>query len=594
MYIPQVPEYDPENYTEIGYSELFDVNRMSSGYEKYYENKRAVEIGFDDVNKLYYVEIQEGFKMYAGTTGPDNMYMYKRIPEEYAWYGGLKASTSYSRDACPEHAEGLCKYTFKLRQKSRFILLSEPYNLYQLYYKIQDQETRDVLATAFIGLKKVDFSNFRGNLTRYRNTVHIAKKDGLVDKFTDPNASPNSVHEYLNDPDDIHIILRFSVAENDDMLIKAIHPLISQLGYQGYVAFNMYDHRENYNDWWITFHEEIMVINPKKVIERDFIDRYDFSNSNETIRKQMLGDRKDKSVELSNHSVWTLLYVEKLMNRYSLRWNLSSEEQKLIAFTSLVHEEDTDIHKLAIELDFSLTRDKVHLIECVRKHYRELEVYVQKIVDNIHDYISVETNEYTNKNQEAFYTQCAPDFLMRKKTKPIDDEICIIRKISNKPLDGEEYYDFDILKREQVVPLTYLVKDTPNCNYYVNDEVKQRCIDDASRSVKIIPGPEFGPLINKYLEKISPDCRNELAMKATLLVSMASVIGLVPYGTGHINQYRTDIGKKLDRYHMAFSTTFPQIKNRFLTDLDSKNIERSREMKKIGLLVSELIVDSMF
>jgi hypothetical protein len=86
---------------------------------------------------------------------------------------------------------------------------------------------------------------------------------------------------------------------------------------------------------------------------------------------------------------------------------------------------------------------------------------------------------------------------------------------------------------------------------------------------------------------------------------MASVIGLVPYGAGHINQDRNDIDKgptwkhmeKLDwkqpRTHMTFSTTFPQIRNRFLNRLISEHYERSREMRKIGLVVSELLMKSI-
>jgi len=591
MYIPRVPEYDYENYSSVGYSELFNVNRTSPGLENFYEDKRAVEIGFDDANKIYYVEIPAGFKMYAGTSGADKMYMHKRIPEEYAWYGGLEVATNYSEDSCPGEELGTCRYAFKLRKKSRFILLSEPYNLYQLYYLIQDQETRDRLSNAFLGLKRItDFSFFinvldpRNRLENFPDAMDIAREDGIVDIFTDSNASPDKVSEYP--------ILRYSETTNDDLLIKSIYPLMKKMGYQGYVGFNMKNFRVDDYGGWQTFHEEILVINPKELLERDFRDPKDFSNSSEEERMAILKDRKDYVPEISDHSVWTLLYVEKLLNRYGSRWKIDDDSRQVVALAALVHEGDiNDITRMASGLGVSLTKKMVSTIECVQKNYRLLERYVRQVSKNFDRYIIIETKEYSNENQEEFYIPCPEALVARRKPQPAEDEVCVSQKVyKTKPTIDNKY---SIVKKNQIRPLTYLVKDTPNCDYYLHDKVKQKCLEDARREVKISRGPDFDSLKVEYLKEVSTLCQDEMSMKAILLVSMASTIGLVPYGAGHINQGRIDIEKNQVRSYMAFSTTFPQIKNRFLTDLVPEHYDRSREMRKVGLVVSELMIESI-
>lgn len=550
--------------------ELFPIKKLF--------DQPGVNIEIDNDTGLYYAKIAAGFKMYAGTTGADNMYMHKRISENYAWYGSLNTATNYEMRSCPyatnsssdfrirNASKPVCLYAFKLKQDSRFILLSEPYNLYKLHHMIQDEETRFLLEMAYPGLK---------TLVRTQSNPEPYEIEGTISR---------------NSRDDI-----------DKPLFDRLYPLIESLGYQGYAAYEM----SSVTLSGLSFHEEIMVINPDKLLERDFSDPMDFSNSSELSRIKMLNGREDKFSELSDHSVWTLLYVEKLMNRYGAIWNIDNDNRKLIALAALVHDEK-DVDRI-IE-GFQLTTSHLSLIKCVQNYYGVLESYVRQVAENFSDYIIIETEEYSNNEQNELYTKCSGD---------TEQEVCLIPKVFGinsdtakklgwqygRPLRDERISIYK--EKEAVRPLTYLVKDTPNCDYYYEDEVKRSCLEDAKRDIILKPGPKFESLKDEYLEKISFDCRDKLTMKAILLVSMASVIGLVPYGAGHINQDRNDIDKgptwkhmeklnwKQPRTHMTFSTTFPQIRNRFLNRLISEHYERSREMRKIGLVVSELLMKSI-
>lgn len=239
-----------------------------------------------------------------------------------SWYADLHVGKIYSGSVNPaeqvliQNCTGKCINAYKTKKDIILLLLDDEYNIAKLYLELEKQFNKqelDRLETMF-GINRQSFNKtndknpfkrFQINKNRqsYRD-IDLPFADFLMEKYIIPN------------------------------------------GYSGYGATATPSTVHGGE-----FHLELILSNPPMLLKRDLENRYDWQYS----KKQQTEDQKKffnsmkmfksyntnfHSGDLLEHSIWSLLYTEKLLETDLFPDEVKDKEiiKKVISFASLIHD----------------------------------------------------------------------------------------------------------------------------------------------------------------------------------------------------------------------------------------------------------------
>lgn len=287
------------------------------------------------------------------------------------------------------------------------------------------------------------------------------------------------------------------------------------------------------------FHEEVMFFNPYQILKRDFSDQEDAYNDRKPtlqgpilqrfIKRYSYNTRAELGGSLWAHTVWSLLYTEKILEYYQtpLYLNLNSEDSKFIAFVSLVHElsnDDITIRELADELGVYLDYKRLKTIHLVQSQYTEFNKIVEKVSADPTQYFSMKSNEIV----DISLPHC-------------DDYNYLSSKWCSKYIMSDDKYAFGFMSTTFNLPTQKLVA-----------------------------------ILREYVAGLTP-----LQIASLVIVSMAHVVGMVPYGINIPPDLKHEM-----THLIVNSKNFP-ISNQYQTEHGSKN--KSKIMKKVGIAIAQVI-----
>lgn len=519
--ILHIPCVDDGNYQ---CTEIFSDGRMS----------------FDGNSYVY--TMPAGKKVFAGSLAQDHMLLHTfssgflwtvegpdNIPEKIfhrtgpSWFGGYNVASIYSKmKDCPE-----CIYVFSLKRDVTLLVLSNAYNLAKIAFEISDgnfqfeEETGDET-----GDETGELSHLRQVKvpSLYRMFPGLEELYGRLAPFKNGSnwLTPKLVEEQMrglviNRVSKAHIDFNFSVG-------MMMYFRDNNLNYSGYMSPSFSN----------TFHEEVMFLNPYDVLTRDFTDPRDASNAAVRVTQgpvlQWYSDQLSQKKERGQggtvwaHTVWALLYAEKIISRYRKVVNLDGIDSRFIAFATLVHEVPNE--ELASELGVPLDDERRRILRLTADRYPEFEKIVNRVAS-----------------------------------------------------DPGSYVIFD---REKLSMGIYDI-DHPPCEDFRDSEDARYCEKKLTEELTIKMGPKLAALFNNYSEGMS-----KLAVITLLVVSMAHVLGLTPYGRGRVSRHG---GSLLLRNLVASSHYFP-INNQYQSDVGSP--DRSNLMRRVGIAIGDMCIRSLF
>lgn len=300
--------------------------------------------------------------------------------------------------------------------------------------------------------------------------------------------------------------------------------------YRGYVSPTM---KSSYGN----FHEEIMIFNPPSVLKRNYSDPQDASNKADIITPGPVLQAFQKRLDISrnkdinqwdntrwDYTVWTLLYTEKIIERYKQHkfLNLSPSDTRFIAFVALIHEGSDDYEDLARELGVILDQERRDIIHIVQQRYSHLETIVNIVSEDPSQYL----------------------------TRTGYDQI------------------FNV--------------DIPMCDDFKSHNLTTKCNKTLEKFMEYISKDNLVTLLNKYYGDL-----DKLQLTTLIIISIAHVLGLTPFGRGRLNYIKRDgpiIYNQLK--HLVASSHYFPIRNQYRSALGEPN--RSMLMRKIGVIVGEI------
>lgn len=468
--------------------------------------------------------VPKGTVIYTGTLAQNEMLLYSFgnlmlrdgpdtfDPEIYAmagpsWFSNLKVAARYAHDkTCPE-----CIYSYKLKRDLKLIVLSNAYNLAKLaFIFLEDKSMVAGLYFMFDGLE-----DLVARLMKYQDkdipnwlTPKLVEECGF--KIT-----RNS--EYRKDFDTSFGLLQYFMSKNSK--------------YRGYMSPTIKHSHGN-------FHEEIMIFNPPSVLKRNYSDPHDASNKAAIISPgpvlQAFQKRYDTSRNIDvNHwdntkwdyTVWTLLYTEKIIERYKQHkfLNISPSDTRFIAFVALIHEVSDDYEDLAHELGVTLDKARRDIIRIVQDRHTDFEAIV--------DIVSKEPSQYLTKTDE-----------------------------------DEQIFNVDI----------------PLCDDFKSHNMTTKCNKKLEKFMEYIPEDNLVTLLNKHYGDL-----DKLQLTTLIIISIAHVLGLTPFGRGRLKYIKRDGPIIYNRLkHLVASSHYFPIRNQYRSALGEPN--RSMLMRKIGIIIGEI------
>lgn len=465
----------------------------------------------------YVIKIPADFKVFNGTEAHEAMLFYpfstvklSEVAEKGyshldfddvgpSWFGPYNVAQIYStRKNCKE-----CIYVFTFTKEVSVIVLSNAYNLMKL--ALVSEEMSSLLCKMY---------TIEELLSIVRPEIEHGKEltQDLVDSCMTKLSQP--------------ITRKLSYTEVDyDFAIKLKQCI--QEHYAGYMSPKI---RRTDSDRY--FHEEIVIFNPIVSMTRDYDNRdvlnhYEKNGSRtENLLKYInLLNQSGEVSELGgtqwSHTVWTLLYTEKILEYYqrSSYLNLSPSDSKFIAFVALIYKADDEtIRKIAQDYNVELNDDRISIIKLVQDKHKQFEDIVNIVSKDIKKYINMVKFKY------------------------------------------EPMIDFD----------------THHCDDYKSpDDVD--CKRFKYRGKLYITYKPLDKLIEVYKHM------NRLEASTLLIISIASVIGMQPFGKHRLDEYNR---VRVLKYLNASSKYFP-IPNEYQTNPGSK--DRSDTMKKLGMFIGHLL-----
>lgn len=513
------------------------------------------QMSFD--GNFYVYTMPAGKKVFAGSLAQDHMLLHTfstgflftvegpdNIPEEIfhrtgpSWFGGYNVASIYSRmKECPE-----CVYVFTLKRDVTLIVLSNAYNLAKIAFEIsdgnfhleEDDETDEAndedtddgtdedetfaerAARELSRQRQVPllYRMFPGLEELYSRLAPFKKgSNWLTPILVEEQMRGLVINRVSNGPLDFNFSVGLMMYLRDN-----------NLNYSGYMSPSFSN----------TFHEEVMFLNPYEVLTRDFTDPRDASNAAVRVTQgpvlQRYSDQLSQKKERGQggtvwaHTVWALLYAEKIISRYRKVVNLDGIDSRFIAFATLVHEVPNE--ELASELGVPLDDERRRILRMTADRYPEFEKIVNRVAS-----------------------------------------------------DPGSYVIFD---REKLSMGIYDI-DHPPCEDFRDSEDARYCEKKLTEELTIKMGPKLAVLFNNYSEGMS-----KLAVITLLVVSMAHVLGLTPYGRGRVSRHG---GSLLLRNLVASSHYFP-INNQYQSDVGSP--DRSNLMRRVGIAIGDMCIRSLF
>lgn len=494
-----------------------------------------INIYFD--GEYYVADLPPGFKLYAGTLAQDHMLMYtyasiKMIsqyqpmrlllkPEDFqssgpSWFGGRKIATYYAKDKrCSE-----CIYAFKTTRKTTMLVLPNIYNLVKLAINTikRNGEFRNYYY-AFTGLEK--FVNVVLSSYNDSKDESLSKDTKWLEQDNLEWLTPSYISKLNYNKE---LITRRSEGSADYLMSIEIKKMYANV-YNGYISPFI-------NNGGIRFHEEVMMSNPNQDLMRDFSDPIDIYNEKILQGPVLKSFIAEMDIKVSNdntqwdYTVWSLLYAEKLLERYGLSryLNITSDDRRYISFITLVlrHPHSPIIEDLARELKVTLDPIRWNILDMVSKRYHEFEEIVREVSINPTDYV-----------------------------------------IDKRPF---MYRGFKI--------------DRPHCNDYKRN-YRDYCLSELDRNLNIQATEKLSDMFKRYHSGLT-----SLEFSTLLVVSIAHVLGLIPYGTGRITVY----SGPHNLYKINAKSQYFPILNRYRTAYGTP--QRATIMRKFGVNLGELAIQN--
>lgn len=481
------------------------------------EYMKDLQVAFD--GDYYVMKIPADFKVFNGTEAHEAMLFYPysntkltEVAEKGydsldfddvgpSWFGPYNVSQIYSKGKRCEK----CIYVFVIAKDVTVLVLSNAYNLMKL--ALVSEEMSSLLCKMYTIEELLSIVRLEIELGKELTQELVVS---CMTKLSRPITRNNSYKEV-----------------DYDFAIKLKQYI--QEKYAGYMTPKI---RRSDRD--LSFHEEIVIFNPTESMTRDYYsdlrdvyNDYEMNGSkSKNLRKHInLLNQSGEIQELGgtqwSHTVWTLLYTEKILEYYQRPsyLDLSPRDSKFIAFVALIYKADDEtIREIALDYDVDLNDDRISIIKLVQDRHRQFEDIVNIVSKDIKKYINIVQFKY--------------DKMIDFDTHHCDDYI--------------SPYDIDCKK--------FKYRD----KIYVT----------------------YKPL-NKLLEVYKR--MNHLEASTLLIISIASVIGMQPFGKHRLDEYnRLHILKFLN----ASSKYFP-IANEYQTTRGSK--DRSDLMKKLGMFIGHIL-----
>ncbi len=488
------------------------------------------QITFD--GNFYVYTMPAGKKVYAGSLAQDYMllhtfstsYLYyvnepDNISEEVfhntgpSWFGGYKVASIYSRmKGCPE-----CIYVFTLKKDLTLLVLSNAYNLVKIAFEISDGNFKLEVDEGDEDTSPLIYRIFPGLEELYHRLIPFKKGSNWL--------TPQLVEDQMRG-----LTIRRVSEGNTDFNFSVgmiVYCRANRLNYSGYMAPSFAGDGG--------FHEEAMFFNPYEVLERDFSDPRDVSHTAVKVTQgpilqqyQYQLSRKMESGQggsVWTHTVWALLYAEKIISRYRKVINLDGVDGRFIAFATLVHDVPGYHEELASELGVPLDNDRRRILQVVSQRYDEFEKIVRMVAD-----------------------------------------------------DPEHYVIFD---RSAMSMGIYDIEHPPCEDFRDSNDIRY-CEKKLTEKLTVKIGPRLVVLLDKYSAGLS-----KLTTITLLIVSMAHVLGLTPYGRGRLGDHGGSL--RLKNLH-ASSHHFP-INNQYQSEVGSP--ERSGMMRRVGITIGDMFIQRL-
>lgn len=120
------------------------------------------------------------------------------------------------------------------------------------------------------------------------------------------------------------------------------------------------------------------------------------------------------------------------------------------------------------------------------------------------------------------------------------------------------------------------------CDDFKSHNLTTKCNKTLEKFMEYIPEDNLITLLNKYYGDL-----DKLQLTTLIIISIAHVLGLTPFGRGRLNYIKRDgpiIYNQLK--HLVASSHYFPIRNQYRSALGEPN--RSMLMRKIGVIVGEI------
>jgi len=275
------------------------------------------------------------------------------------------------------------------------------------------------------------------------------------------------------------------------------------------------------------FHEEVMFFNPYTTLERDVSDPLDASNTAvkmsagpalQEFRKKLETRGRLDDNTQWDYTVWSLLYAEKVLARYR-RSDFLNLDSSDARFIAFA----TLVHEVYDGYE-ELARELGVTLDHPR---REILLMVHRRYDQFEDIVDL-----VAENPEE-YIQDSGSYLFNVEIPPCDD-----------------------FREQQFV---------------------DKCNAELIRDMRVFPKDKLLSLLDDYFRDLNP-----LQLTTLVIVSIAHVLGMTPYGRGRVTTY----GGSKDLKNLVASSQYFPINNQYRSAKGSP--ERSMTMRKIGIMLGQI------
>jgi hypothetical protein len=188
---------------------------------------------------------------------------------------------------------------------------------------------------------------------------------------------------------------------------------------------------------------------------------------------------------------------------------------------------------------------------------------------------------------------------LRHPHSPIIEDLARELKVTLDPIRwnildmvSKRYHEFEEIVREvSINPTDYVIDkrpfmyrgfkiDRPHCNDYKRN-YRDYCLSELDRNLNIQATEKLSDMFKRYHSGLT-----SLEFSTLLVVSIAHVLGLIPYGTGRITVY----SGPHNLYKINAKSQYFPILNRYRTAYGTP--QRATIMRKFGVNLGELAIQN--